>query len=128
MVPQSPLPASSRAVFLLLRGGDRHRGRWEWQLGKHEIITNKSVLSNTMNGVLYVNLSRFVCRRYEINNKTTKPTGISGCLVISAFQIPGHFQVLQDSFSRSYETKKLYAQNFYTLLLAYIKIFSKIFY
>ena len=56
---------------------------------------------------------------------------MTGCLVISAFQIPGHFQVFQvhrDSFSRSYEKKKLYAQSFYTLLLAYIKLFFKIFY
>ena len=38
---------------------------------------------------------------------TFEGRGLTGCLVISSFQIPGHFQVLQNSFSRSYETKKI---------------------
>ena len=53
----------------------------------------------------------------------------TGCLVISSFQIPGHFQVLQDSFSKSYmKQKKLNTLSFYTLLFTYIKIFFMIFY
>ena len=55
----------------------------------------------------------------------------SGCLVISAFQIPGHFQVFQvhrDSFSRSYETKKNIRSKLLFILFAYIKIFFMIFY
>ena len=34
VVPQLPLPSSSKTVFLF-RGGDRPRAGWEWQLEHH---------------------------------------------------------------------------------------------
>ena len=51
---------------------------------------------------------------HAINALSATQSTYSGCLVISAFLIPGHFQVFQvhqESFSRSYKNKSVYIRS-----------------